>query len=77
MSHAGKKPTGLKDEGDDSEKLWFANRLSDDACASMAILVVVLNMEEVVSERLREFRNETERMPSPVCRAPFLHLWVI
>jgi len=65
-----KKPNGLEDGEDDSAKLWFANQLSDDACASMAILNVLLNVEEVdVGERLREFRNETERMSSPVCCA--------
>lgn len=65
-----KQPDGLEDGEDDSTKLWFANQLSDDACASMAILNVLLNVEGVdVGERLREFRNETERMSSPVCRA--------
>lgn len=64
-----KTPNGLEDGEDDSAKLWFANQLSDDACASMAILNVLLNVEEVdVGERLREFRNETERMASPVWR---------
>jgi ubiquitin carboxyl-terminal hydrolase L5 len=68
-----KKPDGSEDGEDDSAKLWFANQLSDDACASMAILNVLLNVEEGevdVGERLREFRNETERMSSPVRRAP-------
>ena len=66
-----KKPDGSEDGEDDSAKLWFANQLSDDACASMAILNVLLNVEEGevdVGERLREFRNETERMSSPVRR---------
>ena len=65
------KPNGLEDGEDDSAKLWFANQLSDDACASMAILNVLLNVEEVdVGERLREFRSETGRMSSPVCLSP-------
>jgi len=73
-----KKSSGLEDGEDDSAKLWFANQLSDDACASMAILNVLLNVEEVdIGEGLREFRNETERMSSPVCCTPPLHLWVI
>ena len=67
-----KESGGLEDGEDDSTKLWFANQLSDDACASMAILNVLLNVEEVdVGERLKEFRNETERMSSPVCRLTF------
>jgi ubiquitin carboxyl-terminal hydrolase L5 len=65
-----KESCGLEDGEDDSAKLWFANQLSDDACASMAILNVLLNVEEVdIGERLRVFRNETERMSSPVRRA--------
>ena len=65
-----KNPDGLEDGEDDSAKLWFANQLSDDACASMAILNVLLNVEEVdVGEKLKEFRDETERMSSPVRRA--------
>ena len=66
-----KKPNGLEDGEDDSAKLWFANQLSDDACASMATLNVLLNVKEVeLEERLRKFRDETERMSSPVCRLP-------
>jgi len=62
-----KKPEGIEDGGDDSAKLWFANQLSDDACASMAILNVLLNVEEVeIGERLKEFRSETKGMSSPV-----------
>lgn len=62
-----KKQNGLEEGEDDSAKLWFANQLSDDACASMAILNVLLNVEEVdVGEKLREFRGETDRMTSPV-----------
>lgn len=73
-----KKPNGLEDGEDDSAKLWFANQLSDDACASMATLNVLLNVEEVnLGEKLREFRSETERMSSPVCPRPSAHLWVI
>jgi hypothetical protein len=68
-----KKPNGPEEGEDDSAKLWFANQLSDDACASMAILNVLLNVEEVdVGEKLREFRGETERMSSPV-RCPSIH----
>ncbi|KAF9649505.1 cysteine proteinase [Thelephora ganbajun] len=62
-----KESNGVVDGEDDSAKLWFANQLSDDACASMAILNVLLNVEEVdIGERLREFRNETEMMSSPM-----------
>ena len=62
-----KKPDGLEEGEDDSARLWFANQLSDDACASMAILNVLLNVEEVdIGRRLKEFKHETGRMSSSV-----------
>jgi hypothetical protein len=68
-----KKESGdLEDGEDDSVKLWFANQLSDDSCASMVILNVLLNVEDVdPGERLRRFRKETERMSSLVCPVAF------
>jgi ubiquitin carboxyl-terminal hydrolase L5 len=52
----------------DAERVWFANQLSDDACASLAILNVLLNTSNDVDlgPRLREFKTETERMSSVV-----------
>jgi ubiquitin carboxyl-terminal hydrolase L5 len=48
-------------------RVWFANQLIDDACASQAILNVVLNCPDVdIGENLRAFRNETEKMSAPV-----------
>jgi len=64
------EPNGPEVEEDDSAKLWFMNQLGDDACASVAIMNVLPNLEEVgVGERLREFRKETERMSSLVWRS--------
>jgi len=49
-----------------AEHVWFANQLIDDACASHAILNVVLNCPDVeLGEELKMFRRETEKM-SPV-----------
>ena len=53
--------------------------MTQDACASMVDLNVLLDMKEVdIGERSMEFGHETERMRSPVCRSsihPFpLHL---
>jgi len=65
-----KEPNGPEAEEDDSAKLWYVNQLGDDGCAPMAILNVLPIVEEVdVEERLRGFRNETEKMSSLVCRA--------
>jgi ubiquitin carboxyl-terminal hydrolase L5 len=51
----------------DAERVWFANQLNDDACASLAILNVLLNNSDIdLGPRLREFRAETERMSSVV-----------
>ncbi|KAI0764159.1 cysteine proteinase [Trametes elegans] len=55
-------------EDPDARSIWFANQLSSDACASQAILNVLLNCKGVnVGPALREFAVETEEM-SPVMR---------
>lgn len=47
----------------DAEDVWFAYQVSNDACASQALLNVVLNLTCVgLDAKLREFRNLTERM---------------
>ncbi|ESK83660.1 ubiquitin c-terminal hydrolase [Moniliophthora roreri MCA 2997] len=51
-----------------AERVWFANQLSDDACASHAILNVALNCPGLdVGEELGMFREETKEM-SPVIK---------
>ncbi|KAI0933243.1 hypothetical protein AcV7_004769 [Taiwanofungus camphoratus] len=55
-------------EDRDAQRIWFANQLSDDACASHAILNVLLNCPDIdLGEELREFNAMTEKM-SPVMR---------
>ncbi|PCH34759.1 cysteine proteinase [Wolfiporia cocos MD-104 SS10] len=47
----------------DAEQVWFANQLSDDACASLAILNVLMNCSGVdVGEELRELARDTAVM---------------
>ena len=44
-------------------RIWFANQLIDDACASQAILNIVLNCPDInIGDDLRRFRQETEQM---------------
>ncbi|KAF7314503.1 Ubiquitin c-terminal hydrolase [Mycena kentingensis (nom. inval.)] len=51
-----------------AERVWFANQLSHDACASQALLNIVLNCPDIdIGERLAEFKRETEEM-SPVMK---------
>ncbi|KAJ7784398.1 ubiquitin C-terminal hydrolase [Mycena metata] len=51
-----------------AERVWFANQLSDDACASLAILNIALNCPDIdIGEELAGFRRETESM-SPVMK---------
>ncbi|KAH9475453.1 Ubiquitin carboxyl-terminal hydrolase 2 [Psilocybe cubensis] len=60
------RPTDFADPA--AERVWFAHQLSDDACATHAILNVLLNCPRVeLGEELSAFRRETERM-SPVMR---------
>ena len=52
----------------DARDVWFANQLSDDACASLAVLNVLFNCRGVdLGPALREFAADTEKM-SPVVR---------
>ncbi|KAF8882258.1 hypothetical protein BD779DRAFT_1543655 [Infundibulicybe gibba] len=51
-----------------AERVWFANQLSDDACASHAILNVLFNCPEIdIGEELRVFKEDTAQM-SPVMK---------
>ncbi|KAF9472727.1 cysteine proteinase [Pholiota conissans] len=60
------RPTDFNDPA--AERVWFANQLSDDACATHAILNVLLNCPSIdIGDELRAFRKETEHM-SPVMR---------
>ncbi|CDO75937.1 hypothetical protein BN946_scf184873.g26 [Trametes cinnabarina] len=55
-------------EDTDSRSIWFANQLSDDACASQAILNVLLNCRGIdVGPVLGEFAADTADM-SPIMR---------
>ena len=52
----------------DARAIWFANQLSEDACASQAILNVLLNCRGVdIGAHLREFAADTEKMSPVVC----------
>ncbi|KAF9554244.1 cysteine proteinase [Agrocybe pediades] len=60
------RPTDFNDPA--AERVWFANQLSDDACATHAILNVLLNCPHIdVGEEMRAFKRDTEGM-SPVMR---------
>ncbi|KAF5331816.1 hypothetical protein D9611_008902 [Ephemerocybe angulata] len=51
-----------------AEKVWFANQLSDDSCATHAILNVLLNCPGIdIGPELENFKRETQDM-SPVMR---------
>ena len=55
-----------------AERVWFANQLSDDACASHAILNVVLNCPDIdIGDPLRAFRKDTEMMSPVVCSTSY------
>ncbi|KAG6833171.1 hypothetical protein H0H87_010559 [Tephrocybe sp. NHM501043] len=65
-----RKDTHRPAEFDDpaAERVWFANQLSEDACASHAILNVLLNCPDVdIGDELRSFRQDTAKF-SPVMK---------
>ncbi|KAF8518392.1 cysteine proteinase [Hysterangium stoloniferum] len=48
-----------------AESIWFANQLSDDACATHAILNIVLNVEDIqLGDTLQSFKIETSKFDS-------------
>ncbi|OBZ73462.1 Ubiquitin carboxyl-terminal hydrolase isozyme L5 [Grifola frondosa] len=52
-------------EDPDARSVWFASQLSDDACASQAMLNVLLNCDGIdIGDELRELRADTEKMSS-------------
>ena len=56
----------------DAADIWFANQLSDDSCASQALLNVVFNCQDVkLGLTLQHFYNDTEKMNWVVCILPF------
>jgi ubiquitin carboxyl-terminal hydrolase L5 len=63
--HDKHHPTEFDDPA--AKQIWFANQLSDDACASLAILNVINNLDDVdAGEVLRRFKEETLEMSSVV-----------
>ncbi|PBK83197.1 cysteine proteinase [Armillaria gallica] len=55
------RPTDFKDPA--AEHVWFVNQLSDDACASQAILYVLFNCSDVdIGKELSEFKEYTREM---------------
>lgn len=63
------RPTDFDDPA--AERVWFANQLSDDACATHAILNVLFNCPDLeLGDELENFRKETQGF-SPVVRLHF------
>lgn len=57
-----------------AEQVWFANQLSDDACATHAILNVIFNCPDIqLGGELETFRNETREF-SPVVHLHFIKI---
>ncbi|KAK0218827.1 cysteine proteinase [Armillaria fumosa] len=55
------RPADFKDPA--AEHVWFANQLSDDACASQAILNILFNCSNVdIGRELSEFKEYTREM---------------
>lgn len=47
----------------DARNIWFANQLSDDSCASQALVNVIFNCHNVqLGTSLQRFYNDTEKM---------------
>ena len=56
-----------------ADAIWFANQLEDDACASLAVLNVLFNLDISrgrLGEEMEDFRRDTAEM-SPKVRIVF------
>ncbi|KAF5350910.1 hypothetical protein D9758_010490 [Tetrapyrgos nigripes] len=59
------RPADFEDPA--AERVWFANQLSDDACATLAILNVVFNCPSLdIGPTLESFKTETSQMSSVI-----------
>lgn len=53
----------------DAEHVWFAHQLSDDACASQALLNIIFNCEDAeLGDQLDAFLADTRNMSPEVGR---------
>ncbi|EIN09393.1 cysteine proteinase, partial [Punctularia strigosozonata HHB-11173 SS5] len=59
------RPREFRDSA--GERLWFANQLCEDACASQALLNIVFNTDVEIGGTLAAFKADTMEM-SPVMR---------
>lgn len=51
------------------QSVWFANQLSDDACATQAILNVLLNIQDVrLGDEVQSFKDDTADFDSVVSK---------
>ncbi|KAF7561969.1 hypothetical protein G7046_g2149 [Stylonectria norvegica] len=49
------------DEDEDASDVWFANQTTNNACATVALLNIVMNADEIeLGEKLREFKDSTK-----------------
>lgn len=61
------RPTDFDDPA--ADHVWFANQLSDDACATHAILNVLFNCPDIdLGDELTDFREQTQEFSSVVRR---------
>ncbi|ODA83386.1 hypothetical protein RJ55_01900 [Drechmeria coniospora] len=55
-------------DDDDGEEapLWFANQATNNSCASVALLNIVMNADEVeLGDQLQAFKDSTRELPAP------------
>lgn len=62
-------PEDYYNDGPEAEIPWFASQLSDDSCATLALLNILLNCEDVdIGPTLTSFKEYTSQMDPKVGR---------
>ncbi|XP_044715514.1 ubiquitin carboxyl-terminal hydrolase, family 1 domain-containing protein [Hirsutella rhossiliensis] len=56
-----------EDDSDDDAPVWFANQTTPNSCASVALLNIIMNTEQVeLCEQLQVFKESTKDLSSPL-----------
>ncbi|KAI1463549.1 cysteine proteinase [Daldinia caldariorum] len=60
------EPTNEDNRQECPDYLWFANQTTANACATVALMNIVMNAQDaVLGEELEKFKNSTRQLPPP------------
>ncbi|KAH8706793.1 hypothetical protein BGZ61DRAFT_350599 [Ilyonectria robusta] len=55
------------DQDEDTSDVWFANQTTDNACATIALLNIIMNADGIdLGQNLRDFKESTKHLSTPL-----------